>query len=132
MSAMLFNKSGVGNRVQYVSSADADAAGYPTLYPGFYSSLPTPPKRLTSPTIKGENGETVVGTLFEVTDGTVEAWPAATSEYQWNVNGTPAPGEVGLVFDSAGLSASDQITCTQTVTNAYGSVDMVSNIAVLS
>lgn len=132
MSALLFNKPGLGNRVQYVSSAEATAAGYPQTSPCVYTTLPTAPKAMGNPTISGAGDATTVGTVFTVSDGAVSAWPAPTITYQWMVDGSPAGGETADTFDTTGLNPGDEITCTQTATNASGAVSMTSNAVVLS
>ncbi len=132
MSALLYNNPSIGDRVRYVSSADAQSAGYPELYPGFYTSKPTPPKNVVAPVIAGDGGATAVGTLFEVTPGTYDAYPAPTLDYQWQVNGVPVPGETGFTYDSTDDAPDDFIACVETATNATGDVSKMSNLVKLT
>lgn len=130
MSALLYQKPGFGNRISYISSADAVSAGYEKIGPSLYQAPDlAAPTVDTAPVI---SGSTTVGSTLTVTPGVYNGYPVPTITRQWQNNSVDIGGETGLTLDTTGLTASDSITCVETATNSEGSVNSTSNAIVLT
>jgi hypothetical protein len=52
--------------------------------------------------------------------------------YQWEVNGVDVSGATGTTFDTTGLVVDDEVACTVTATNDFGSTEATSNIVTIT
>lgn len=86
------------------------------------------PSNTVAPVI---SGSTTVGSVLTTTDGTWTGTAPITYTYQWNRSGVAIAGATNNTYTTVNADIGENITCTVTATNAFGSDTATSNTIVV-